>query len=90
MPSSAGEVVFRFLIQVNCSSTGGGGGGGDDLPPGESDGGERRESHGQVCEGRERAMISSRGDDTPPDTVILPPSLSHGSNMADSWEWTLP
>ena len=61
---------------------GAGVGGGDDLPPGESDGGERRESHGQVCEGCERAMISSRGEDTPPDTVVFPPSLQDGSDLA--------
>ena len=88
MSGSAGQVVFVFLLHVDCSGAAGVGGGGDGVSPGESDGGVRCESHPEVCEGGERAMISSRGEDTPPDTVVFPPSLQDGSDLADSLQGT--
>ena len=77
MTDSAGEVVFLVLLQVDCT--------GVDVPPGDSDGGERTESHPQVREGGRRLVVPARGQPTPPDTMVCPPSLQGGQVRSQVW-----
>ena len=68
LTSSAGQVVGLVLLQ---SEDGGHVPG--PLSRGQSDGGLGSEEDGEVCEGRVREEVSSRGDHTAPDPVVSSP-----------------